>query len=180
MVNSAAVIETAKVVEPAPVTKVSDPRSITFPPPSVIPYVVPRKESIPEALPDGPMYCPRCATRMVTGYDEPQCLSCGYADYEYTVEMKPRAGRSIISTATKFILRYVGDFPTLKETIAHVRLVRLRHRVVYGVSCPFCNNTMDQSSLSGKRPEVREQRFKCDEGHRVSLIPDSNGMMGWR
>ncbi len=166
--------------ETAPATEVAEPRPITFPQPSPIPYVEPKREPAPVAPPSGPLYCPRCDTRMVSGYDEPQCLSCGFADYDYTVEMKPRSGRSIVSTATKFILRYVGDFPTLTETLAHVRLVRVRNRVVYAVSCPFCSCAMDQSSLSGKRPEVREQRFKCTEGHRVSLIPSRNGMMGWR
>lgn len=175
MVVSVTTFETASAT-----TEVSGPRPITFPRPSQLPYVEPRREPSPVSPPAGPLYCPRCETRMVRGYDEPQCLSCGFADYEYTQEMKPRAGRSIVSTATRFILRYVGDFPTLTETLAHVRLVRVRNKVVYGVSCPFCNCAMDQSSLSGKRPEVREQRFKCNEGHRVSLIPGRNGMMGWR
>ena len=134
-----------------------------------------RRALAPEGL-----YCRRCHTRMVMGYDEPQCLSCGYADYSYTRETAARKKRSIVSTATRSVLRYVGDFPTLTETLTYVKLVRVRNRVVYAVSCPFCNAAMDQSSLSGKRPEVREQRYKCMLGHRVSLIPTRNGMLGWR
>ena len=114
------------------------------------------------------------------GYDEPQCLTCGFNDYTYATQALSRANRSIVSTATRFIIRYMGEFPSLSETLAHVRLIRVRNRVVYAVNCPFCDKTMDQSSLSGKRPEVREQRYKCMDGHRVSLIPTRDGMMGWK
>jgi hypothetical protein len=114
------------------------------------------------------------------GYDEPQCLSCGFADYRFTQMMPSRNRRNIISMATRYVLRYVGEFSTLAETLAHVKLVRVRNRVVYAVNCPFCDEGMYQSSLSGKRPEVREQRYKCAVGHRVSLVPGKNGMLGWR
>ena len=124
--------------------------------------------------------CPRCETRLMMGYDEPQCLHCGFADYEYAPKTPPRNGTNILSAATRYILRYVGDFPSLSESLAHVKLIRVRNRVVYAVACPFCNKAMDQSSLSGKRPEVREQRYKCMDGHRLSLVPGKNGMLGWR
>ena len=124
--------------------------------------------------------CPRCETRLMMGYDEPQCLHCGFADYEYAPKTPPRNGTNILSAATRYILRYVGDFPSLSESLAHVKLIRVRNRVVYVVACPFCNKAMDQSSLSGKRPEVREQRYKCMDGHRLSLVPGKNGMLGWR
>ena len=127
-----------------------------------------------------PLYCRRCDSRMMMGYDEPQCLNCGYADYSYTRTTIPQSERNVISSATRYILRYVGDFHTLTETLTHVRVVRVRNRVDYAVNCPFCLKGMDQSSLSGKRPEVREQRFKCSDGHRVSLVPGKHGMLGWR
>ena len=124
--------------------------------------------------------CARCGTRLVMGYDEPECLSCGWADYSYTDTRVNPNGTSIISTATRYVLRYCGDFPRLTETLAHARVVRVRNRVVYAVNCPFCDNVMEQSSLSGKRPEAREQRYKCIDGHRVSLVPAKRGMLGWR
>ena len=124
--------------------------------------------------------CPRCSTRLVNGYDEPQCLTCGYADYVNTRDGLRDGGQNVLSTATRYILRYVGEFPTLAETLAHVKLIQVRNRVVFAVNCPFCEKAMDQSSLSGKRPEAREQRYKCMEGHRVSLVPVKNGMLGWR
>ena len=133
----------------------------------------------PLPAPSGRRQCPRCDKRMTMGYDEPQCLNCGYADYTYT-RMTPRNGNNLFSTATRYVLRYTGDFPTLSERLAHVKLIRVRNRVLYAVECPFCDKAMDQSSLSGKRPEVREQRYKCMDGHRVSLVPGKNGMMGWR
>jgi hypothetical protein len=114
------------------------------------------------------------------GYDEPQCLGCGFSDYTYTKPAPANGHSHIISTATRYVLRYVGDFPRLTEALTHVKLVRVRNRVVYAVRCPFCDRGMGQSSLSGKRPELREQRYKCMDGHRVSLVPGRNGMLGWR
>ncbi len=124
--------------------------------------------------------CLRCGARMTMGYDEPECLSCGWADYSRTDTKANPNGASIISTATRYVLRYCGDFPNLAQTLAHARVVRIRNRVAYAVNCPFCNTVMEQSSLSGKRPEAREQRYKCTEGHRVSLVPAKRGMLGWR
>ncbi len=85
-----------------------------------------------------------------------------------------------MSAGTRSVLRYVGEFPTLSETLTQVKLVRLRNRVVYGVTCPFCGQAMTQSSLSGKRREAREERYKCSDGHRVSLTPGRNGALGWK
>ena len=123
--------------------------------------------------------CKRCGTRMVMSYDEPECLVCGYVEYSYTREFSGDR-ENLLSTATRYVLRYVGDFPALTETLAHVKLIRIRNRVGFAVNCPFCEQIMEESSLSGKRPEVREQRYKCTDGHRVSLIPNNSGMMGWR
>ena len=123
--------------------------------------------------------CLRCDSKMIVTYDELECLLCGYVDYTYTppVKLKPK---SIVSTGTRYVLRYVGDFKSLSETLTHVKLRRLRNRVVFGVTCPFCSKDMDQSSLSGKRREVREERYKCESGHRVSLLPKKDGSMGWK
>ncbi|MBM3934583.1 MAG: hypothetical protein FJ319_09825 [SAR202 cluster bacterium] len=113
-------------------------------------------------------------------YGEPQCLKCGFVDYSRTVESGAEKGKNLISAATRYVLRYCGDFPALNETLAQVRLVRIRNRVGFDVTCPFCNQKMEESSLSGKRPEVREQRYKCKDGHRVSILPARNGMLAWR
>ena len=125
------------------------------------------------------MVCPRCESKMIITYDELECLLCGHVDYSYKPPVKIRT-KSIVSTGTKYVLRYVGEFKTLTETLTYVQLRRLRNRVVFGVTCPFCNKEMDQSSLSGKRREVREERYKCESGHRVSLLPKKDGSMGWK
>jgi hypothetical protein len=131
--------------------------------------------------PSGPRQpCPRCAGALATTYYEPECLQCGYADYESTPVGANGGNKSLIATATKFVLRYVGDSPMLADTLTYVQLKRLRNRVVYGVRCPFCSGSMEQSALSGKRKEVREERYKCDDGHRVSLMPDRSGALGWK
>ena len=132
------------------------------------------------ASPTRPLLCRRCDTRLMKGYDEPQCPNCGYVDYSHTLKRTPSRDASIISTATRYVLRYVGDFPSLSDTLTHVKLIRVRNRVVYAVNCPFCERAMDQSSLSGKRPDAREQRYKCMDGHRVSLVPKTNGALGWK
>ena len=116
---------------------------------------------------------------MFMGHDEMECVTCGHADYSYTRE--PTSGpKNLLSTATEYVLRYVGDFPALAETLTHVKVVRIRNRAGFDVECPFCSRSMEEASLSGKRPEARERRFKCTDGHRVSLIPGKTGVEGWR
>ena len=132
-----------------------------------------------------PLICPRCDAQLRINYYEPQCLQCGYVDYGYVdygyVPEKPTNGKkSLVGAGTQYILRYIGDFPYLAETLAYVKLERLRNRVVFGVECPFCSRQMVQSSLSGRRRELREERYKCTEGHRVSLTPTQNGSLGWK
>ncbi len=125
--------------------------------------------------------CPRCKASLVSNYFEPQCLQCGYVDYSYTPPTQ--IGRkNLMSAATRYVFRYVGDAPKLAETLAHVQLRRLRNRVVFGVTCPLCEEDveMEQTSLSGKRKEIREERYRCPHGHRVSLIPRRDGSMGWK
>ena len=122
--------------------------------------------------------CERCGTRLVAGYDEPGCPACGWSDYSKT-SVKARS-MSVFGSATRYILRYVGDFPKLAHTLVHVRLVRSGNRAVFAVACPFCRNRMEESSLSGRRPDLREQRYKCDDGHRISLVPVKGGLFGWR
>ena len=124
--------------------------------------------------------CPRCDARLRFNYDEPICLQCGYVKYDYAAPDQMRRRTNLMSAGTRSVLRYVGDFPTLAETLTQVKLVRLRNRVVYGVTCPFCGQAMTQSSLSGKRREAREERYKCSDGHRVSLTPGRNGALGWK
>jgi hypothetical protein len=125
--------------------------------------------------------CQRCKSQLVMGYDEPQCLTCGFADYTHSRDIVPRWARtSIVSAATRYVARYVGDAMNLADQLTHVRLVRHNNRAIFDVTCPFCEGSMEESSLSGKRPEAREQRFKCGVGHRVSLVPRKNGMLGWR
>ena len=128
--------------------------------------------------------CPRCEAPLVSNYHEPQCLQCGYVDYSYTPPA--RIGRkNLMSSGTSFAFRYMGDAPKLTDTLTYVQLRRLRNRIVFGVTCPFCKTNdvdvdMEQSSLSGKRKEIREERYHCPVGHRVSLVPRRDGSMGWK
>lgn len=127
-----------------------------------------------------PKKCARCNAPLFMGYYEPECLKCGYADYGYNSDSSSKKQKNIVSSATKSHLRYVGDFPNLSDKLVLVKLVRLRNRAVYAVACPFCQRSMMRSSLSGKRPNVREERYRCTDGHRVSLMPGRNGSLGWK
>ncbi len=170
-----------RVVSPPPA--VPEVQAVTAQPwPGAIgttsPSVAPRVDA-PAAVAE-PTDCTRCHARLVNIFDEPQCPVCGWADYSKIPELT--RGTGILSSATRFVVRYAGESRTLGETLADVRVVRVRNRVAYEVNCPFleCQKTMEQTSLSGKRPEVREQRFRCTDGHRVLLVPGKNGMLGWK
>jgi hypothetical protein len=127
--------------------------------------------------------CPKCTALLRVNFDEAECLSCGFVDYEYSppeTENEHEHKPSLISTGTRYVLRYIGEFPALIEVVTHVKVYRVRNRAVFGVRCPFCGGTMAQSSLSGKRREMREERYKCSSGHRVSLCPNNKGVLGWK
>ena len=138
------------------------------------------RDPIPRAVSGDGTHCPRCETHLSVGYDESVCMVCGYVNHDYVPPSVLNRKQSMISSGTRFVLRYVGDSPTLAEILTHVKLKRLRNRIVYGVTCPFCRGDMEQSSLSGKRREVREERYRCTQGHRVSLTPTKSGALGWK
>lgn len=124
--------------------------------------------------------CRRCGARMLMGYDEPQCLPCGHADYTYTREFSINR-ENLLSKATRRVFRYGGDSFAFSETLISTEVVRRGNRVCYDFLCPFCSREMEEVSLSGKRPEGKEQRFKCEDDHRVSLIPGRSGEIDyWR
>jgi hypothetical protein len=129
---------------------------------------------------DSRMVCPRCNAQLRINYDEPECLQCGYVNYRYPIVNSNGAKKNVVSAGTLYVLRYMGSFPSLRDTLLRIRLQRLRNRITYAVQCPFCAKEMVQSSLSGKRREAREERYKCPEGHRVSLTPTRDGTLGWK
>ena len=71
--------------------------------------------------------CPRCGARLIITYDEPKCPPCGFADYSYTPPTTI-GKKNMISTATMFVFRYIGDEPKMAEKLAHVQLRRIRSR----------------------------------------------------
>ena len=123
--------------------------------------------------------CPRCRRPLFINYYEPECLQCGYANYKHKPPTKI-GNKSHLSSGRDYIFRYVGDFPKMAERVVHSRIQRFKNRAVQVPSCPFCGVDMEQSSLSGKRREIREERYRCDDGHRISLIPLRDESMGWK
>ena len=85
-------------------------------------------------------HCPKCSARLSVNFEEAECLSCGYVDYEYTVQRPEQTRNSVIGTGTRYVLRYIGEFPALVEVLTHVKVYRVRNRAEFGVSCPFCGS----------------------------------------
>tara|TARA_B100001146_G_C15940886_1_gene331233 strand:+ start:164 stop:628 length:465 start_codon:yes stop_codon:yes gene_type:complete len=125
--------------------------------------------------------CPRCSSKMLKTYDdECKCVLCGFVDYSSTNTLPSTdSSKNLISSGTKYILRYFGDSKSLINTLAYIKAVRLRNRVIFHVICPFCENSMEQSSISIRRKAYKEDRYKCPQGHQVSVIPTPEGNMAW-
>ena len=127
--------------------------------------------------------CPRCHAQLSFNYDESMCLPCGYVDYQYTPQVRSSTRKeSLLSSGTRSVLRYTGDFHSLAGALIDVKLLRVGNRIVYAIICPFCERSspMIQSSLSSKRKRVWEERYKCKVGHRVSLTSGQSGVLGWK
>ncbi len=126
--------------------------------------------------------CPRCRHIMRLTYQdrEPECWTCGYVDYTYTPLMQ--AKESILGSGTQYLVRYIGKFPDMKERLVHIQLVRGGGTTVVRSHpfCPFCEKVMELFLLVGKNRAVSEDRYQCGEGHRISLLRDLNGDMGWK
>lgn len=80
----------------------------------------------------------------------------------------------------RYVLTYSGRFPALSEMLAYLEVTEHRDSAVYKVSCPFCLKPMAQAWQSGKREEDLEKRYECGVGHRLSLMPASGGLPGWK
>lgn len=130
-----------------------------------------------------PTTCPRCQAQLSANYDEAICMQCGYVDYNYTDQSKPSTGRgSLLSSGTRSIIRYMGEFHSLDATLIDAKLIRAGNRAVYAIICPFCDTPrpMILSSFSNRRKRVWEDHYKCGIGHRVSLASGQRGIIGWK
>ena len=86
----------------------------------------------------------------------------------------------ILTMVKRYVLTYSGRFPAMSEMLAHVEVTEHRDRAVYKVSCPFCMKPMAQAWKSDERKEDHEKRYECRVGHRLSLMPVSGGLPGWK
>lgn len=134
--------------------------------------------------------CPRCEAILTQSYisEPPNCVRCGWEDYSYE-EPKARKARNRFLGGTTHKLRYMGtrESPASNFVID----VELRHvpredgrggKMVAFPECPFCDDPspMEQTSLSSKRKEIREERYRCPNGHRVRLMKNGVGYWeGW-
>ena len=56
--------------------------------------------------------CPRCQTSLIITYHEPECLQCGFVGLHLHPPTPINKGKSLMSSATRFVFRYIGDSPT--------------------------------------------------------------------
>jgi len=105
---------------------------------------------------------------------------CGFVDYNFTP--RPQPSRSLLATGTHFLVRYIGSFPAMKERLVHVHAVRGSGvaKIRHDANCPFCGRSMEAVALSIKRKQICEDRYICPEGHRISLLQDRGGDVGWK
>ena len=121
--------------------------------------------------------CPRCNSLTLRRYDETTCPACGWVKYE-TEERVSEA--TPVTRITERVIRYKGEFAAMRDTRVRVRIARRKTKLVSYPFCPFCGAEMRESSLSGKRRDIREERYACPLGHRISLVPTRNGGQIWR
>ncbi|MDA1188403.1 MAG: hypothetical protein O2854_01800 [Chloroflexi bacterium] len=147
------------------------------------PQVLPAPRIVPDPEPEvRQTNCPRGHGKLYSQYDEMVCVHCGFRDY-FTIKPGDRKnGHNLVSAGTLYVIRYCGDASTLKNTLLKIKAIKIRNRVGFLVKCPFCTEKriMEQASLSGKRREAREERYRCTDGHRVSLLPARSGTWGWK
>ena len=74
------------------------------------------------------LICPRCDSQLRINYDEPQCLQCGYVDYAYVPPDAHRRKENMMTSGTRYVLRYTGAFENLTDTLTHVQLRRFRNQ----------------------------------------------------
>lgn len=142
--------------------------------------VIAEREFIPFREPANT--CPKCSNTMRNAYadQEPECWMCGYVDYSFV----PRVERtkSILATGTKYLVRYIGGFPKMKERLVEIQAVRGTGvaKIRHNTTCPFCGMNMEAVALSIKRKQISEDRYICPDGHRISLLQGQNGDIGWK
>ena len=93
------------------------------------------------------LLCPKCSSAIVKTYYEPQCLQCGYVDYSTPLEKIESPGSTVVGSATRYMVRYKGHSDNFKDKLAHVKVVRQKNRIIFDVNCPFCESSMEQTSL---------------------------------
>ena len=154
-----------------------EPQPLTALTPLLAPVPAPVHDS-PAVLPL--RACPRCgSSALLTNYDETTCVNCGYVEYLAPPDMDiaaddPAAMRGPAFRATTYVARYGGPFSEQKHRLVYVTTYAYpdmkKHDAQLRVKCPWDSLEMERSSLSGKRKRHNETRFRCPDGHRLSLL----------
>jgi len=131
-----------------------------------------KQNSAPPSSTEGT--CPRGCGVILVGDEEPKCPLCGYVDY-FRVRTRTRP-LNVVSSGTRFVVRYLGSLPTMKNLTVQVRVVApAREYPRYVLNCPFqdCGEKMLRAGDL--------LYWRCRQSHRVRLV--TNGrleVVGWR
>lgn len=133
--------------------------------------------------------CPRCCDGALSfDGEEWICIHCGNEDY-FRARPSLESFRSRLSFdhAPEQTASYAHD-----GTYQRMRQVTVRYKTVIKFVaggntkrtilawCPFCGGAMDQTAPTPRMRNAGESRFRCGEGHRISLFAMQNGDMVWR
>lgn len=147
--------------------------------------------------------CKKCGAVLLQSYDELKCPRCGWVDYSYEGEAdsegpslfanrngrgsgKERGGPVVTAEGRivpGYIARYSGDHEHLKGRQINIGLLKSTNTRAMGTGtklmlvpqCPWCEARME---YIGRMKPRREERFRCVQEHRISLV-DRGGQYTW-
>lgn len=130
--------------------------------------------------------CKRCGGDLNLNGDYPSCLQCGAEDYARPLR-KPRVPAEQLDGRV-YRLRYLGASAACRDRIVSVTLGRWTAVDADGGSamrarCPFAGCTdrqpMAWQSEGRTNSGIHFGRHECSMGHRVKVLSDKDGLLGW-
>ena len=110
--------------------------------------------------------CPRDGSRMYNRDDqEPKCLVCGHVDYAAPPARKSRPAHL---RGDVRVLRYRGPARGLRDMTMRVRAYSPNSAVLYRAACPFCGETLEQTS-SWLEDDSHHTRYRCGQRHHIEI-----------
>jgi len=132
--------------------------------------------------------CIRCNGNMSWYGEYPNCIQCGWQDYD-RIKIEKRGVLPEEMRTSIVFLPFVGSEKRMKDKTVKVWFDKITKNtaIVYRPECPHCGKVMQRyaghssNGTANKGNGIREYYFICKLDHRIRLI-DSNvdGFLGWR